>query len=734
LPLIVVTIVIAVIVANPGGVATRIRNLQFDTYQRLHTRTYANPAPQTHYSVRVLDLGRGSAAPYGVWPLSHTMWARLVDALDTAGASIVVLDAPLNAPDLASPQVFAHALPPGPRTDLARRILRALPSPDVSLATALGRTRAITAMTLSRGAAGKTGTVLPNMAAIAFDGAASARAGIPAVSHATLPLPRIAKASAGIGARNLLLGGDRTLRAMPLVFSLGGKLVPSLDGAVMHLLGAGHALRIGTREADLAGLGAHDVIARVGAGTLAVPVRKDGAMLVYFSGANSTRVISAADLAAGKYVAGSLAHTIVYVDKPGVIVQTPLGEEALGQAHAEAMENILLGTALHKADGLYGGLVFVAVIGIGMAFLAARFGLTWAGLLALGAIAAAQGFTWFLFTDSRTLFDSLNPSLALALAFIAAQAARSLEIARTRTMLRQAFSGALPKAAFDRIARTPSLLKIEGEARTITCLSCGVRGFAQLAVSFADDPAGFTRLMGAVMQPLIDTAIAHGAMVDSVTGGRFLAYWNVPLEDGEHAMHAVEAANRMTVALAEVNEALSRERRFDGTAYEPVGIGIGIATGEVVAGGFTAHGHTSYSVNGDPVDLAGRICAQSGAYGPAIIVADDTRRAAERGFAFLEVDFLAVGPRDETIKLYAMLGNPLVRASPKFRALATFHEHIFNSLRTQQWRKARQLIGQCRKLSGASQTLYDLHLARIAWFEQNPPGEDWDGAFRPVVK
>jgi adenylate cyclase len=139
-------------------------------------------------------------------------------------------------------------------------------------------------------------------------------------------------------------------------------------------------------------------------------------------------------------------------------------------------------------------------------------------------------------------------------------------------------------------------------------------------------------------------------------------------------------------------------------------------------------------VNGDPVDLAGRICAQSGAYGPAIIVADDTRRAAERGFAFLEVDFLAVGPRDETIKLYAMLGNPLVRASPKFRALATFHEHIFNSLRTQQWRKARQLIGQCRKLSGASQTLYDLHLARIAWFEQNPPGEDWDGAFRPVVK
>ena len=132
--------------------------------------------------------------------------------------------------------------------------------------------------------------------------------------------------------------------------------------------------------------------------------------------------------------------------------------------------------------------------------------------------------------------------------------------------------------------------------------------------------------------------------------------------------------------------------------------------------------------------MAERIRTQSGQYGPAIIVSDDTRKAAERGFAFLEVDFIACGPRDEPVKLYAMLGNPLVRASPKFRALATFHEHIFQSLRTQQWDKTRELIDQCRKLSGASQKLYDLHLARIGYFEEHPPGADWDGAFRPILK
>ena len=78
-------------------------------------------------------------------------------------------------------------------------------------------------------------------------------------------------------------------------------------------------------------------------------------------------------------------------------------------------------------------------------------------------------------------------------------------------------------------------------------------------------------------------------------------------------------------------------------------------------------------------------------------------------------------------------GNAMTRASPKFRALTVFHDHIFQAIRKQQWGVARELIAQCRRLSGASQKMYDLHLARIAWYEKHPPGPDWDGAFRPAL-
>jgi adenylate cyclase len=277
-------------------------------------------------------------------------------------------------------------------------------------------------------------------------------------------------------------------------------------------------------------------------------------------------------------------------------------------------------------------------------------------------------------------------------------------------------------------------MKLDGESRTVTYMACGVRGFAELASSFRGDPAAFTRLMQRVLEPLMNAALNHGGTVDKLATEGFTAFWNAPLDDSEHAIHACEAANGMMEAIAHINEVIIHERRIDGVALSPVEIGIGISTGPAIAGGFKAHGRTAYSVNGDCAVLAARIQQISGQYGPAVIVGEDTRKASERGFAFLEVDYIALGSHDEPVKLYAMLGNPVMRASPKFRALATFHDHIFQSLRAQQWQKARELIDQCRKLSGASQKLYDLHLTRIAYFEDNPPSQDWDGAFRPILK
>src|SRR5262249_22983485 len=104
-----------------------------------------------------------------------------------------------------------------------------------------------------------------------------------------------------------------------------------------------------------------------------------------------------------------------------------------------------------------------------------------------------------------------------------------------------------------------------------------------------------------------------------------------------------------------------------------------------------------------------------------IIVDAATTADASDAFALLEIDANATG------KVYALLGNASVRVSPKFRALSTFHTHIFAMIAAREWSKARALIVQCGKLSGASQPLYDLQLDRLDELESTPPPTDWNG-------
>ena len=390
--------------------------------------------------------------------------------------------------------------------------------------------------------------------------------------------------------------------------------------------------------------------------------------------------------------------------------------------------------ALRPAFALPAETAFLILAGTTLIFLMWRTRLVWAGLFAAGAIVAGLYGSWLLYVTQHWLIDAAAPGAGLLAIFLTGGLLRAAEVRALHMRLRMAFSDSLPRTTIEKISRRPELLSIDGETRNVTYLACGIRGLANLSAAYRDDPKGFTQLMHRVISPLMDQALAHGGTIDRLTADGFAAFWNAPLDDADHALHACEAASGMTVMAARVNENIAATREPTDKVLAPIEIGIGIATGTVIAGGFGGHGRLGYSVSGDAVALAGRLQALSPQYGPAVIVAEETQKQAARNFAFLEIDTIGFGSSDAPVRLYAMLGNPVARGSPKFRALATFHEHIFNSLRSQQWEKARALIEQCRKLSGASQGLYDLHLTRVRYFEANPPGPNWDGAFRPVLK
>ena len=689
-PLLLLGLGAATLLFDPLGAATAVRGPLFDFYENHAPHGTAGDA-----RVALVTLDSGSMAHYGRWPWSNEGLSNLTRAIALSGAQAIVFTAPLDRPQSDS-----------------------FPAPLQSVP-------AVVPILLGVG-----GLTPQPVTHFEYLGTKNPFAAAPAFSSGAGPLQAVALAAKGLGAPNLIADHDGVVRRMPLVFQLNAQLVPSLAAEGARLAAGEKSLTFTTDQSDV--FAVHwgiTGIASLDIGGHAIPTDSDGGFWMDY--AAPPEQISAAALLSREMGPETLKNKILVLDTPGDTVITPGGAATRGAVIAQGLADVIGGRVLMRpAFALVAEFWALILAGGGVLLLMAKFRTHWSALFMAVTVAAGFYGAWFAFARAHLLLDAATPAIGLMLVFAAGALMRLREIRTARAGLRLAFSDSLPSASIEKIAHTPALLSIEGETRTITYLVCGVRGLAELAASLRDNPKSFTQIMQQIMTPLMDQALAHGGTIDRLTADGFAAFWNAPLEDAEHALHACEAASGMSVVASRVSEQIALERG----GLSPLEIGVGVATGPVIAGGFGGAGRMGYSVNGGVVQLAAQIQALSPQYGPAVIVAENTLAAAGRAFAFLEVDYIAAGATDAPMRLYALLGNPVIRASPKFRALIAFHEHIFASLQHQQWAKARALIAQCRKLSGASQKLYDLHLNRIGYFESNPPGPEWDGAFRPILK
>ena len=696
MPALLLVLGVLVILFDPFAIEAAVSNWLFDAYQRHAARPFDNS-----HRVWVLELPA----------LDEDSLVKVTRQLTTEGAGLIVFTAPIQSGP--SPQSLAARLPPG--SDAARAALEKLPEPGHDLAEAIADIKTIVPVML--GAAGREPQI---KAHFTYRGTANPFGKAP-LFHAASAAPALLETNAaGSAAANLMPDADGVVRRMPVALRLGNGLVPGMATEAMRVeSGAAEIIMVGNEHDPLSfvtGIGLAALETKAGR----VPTDASGRIRLHYAADSSQRVLSLETLSTEP-----LKDAIVLVGVEGQVVKTVMGPSSIANVMAEEVEDLLSGQVLVRPEWLkpIEALLMVA-LGAGMIFLL-RFGLGWAAALVMAGLVGSGLVSWYLYAAHGLLADAATPALFLLLAFAAAATAWIQDLRHAYAGLRMAFSDSLPRATIERIARRPGLLKMEGETRTVTYLVCGVRGLADLAADHKDDPAGFTHLMQRVLTPLMDQALAHGGTIDRLTADGFAAFWNAPLDDQDHALHACEATNGMAARVSE-------ELVGHGKDAPPLEIGVGIATGPVIAGGFGGSGRMGYSVSGNAVNLAQRIQALSHHYGPALVVSDETKKLADRGFAFLEIDTVAMG--GPPVTLYALMGNPVSRASPKFRALTVFHDHIFQAMRKQNWPMARELIDQCRRLSGASQQLYDLHLARIAYYEKHPPGAEWDGAFRPVLE
>src|SRR5512134_3694012 len=113
-------------------------------------------------------------------------------------------------------------------------------------------------------------------------------------------------------------------------------------------------------------------------------------------------------------------------------------------------------------------------------------------------------------------------------------------------------------------------LEGEGRTREVTLLFSDIRGFTTL--SERRPPEEVVDILNRYFTRQVEVIFRHGGSLDKFIGDAIMAFWGAPLDDPDHAKHAVMAALDMSDNLEE----LKREVGSEGTAFD---VGIGLNSG-----------------------------------------------------------------------------------------------------------------------------------------------------------
>lgn len=657
------------------AVLRTVREFAFDQSQRLAPRTY-EPVP-----VRIIDIDERSLKDHGQWPWPRTLVAKLASRLNELGAAVVAFDVLFVEPDRMSPKnVMAQ------QEGLDPAIFAGLPDNDAAFAAQIARQPVVLGFAATR----ETRAMPRVKAGFAFTGESPLLAP-PYLAGATLPLPVLEEAAAGVGDISMNPTADSTVvRAIPLFFSDGKQLYPSFTMETLRVAQGASTYIIANAPEREASIGA------VRVGDFEVPTTAAGELQVYTSPERPERYVSASAVLSGDdadlrpLIEGHIV--LVGTSAPGLldIRATTLGQNVPGVSlHAQAIEQILTKSFLNRPDWADGLEIFsVAVLGLVVVLLTALVSPWVAVTTGIAVSFAALSASWIAFRDHGLLLDPTFPVATALLTQFAVMGFRFLTTDQERRHIRKAFSQHVSPAVLARAENQPEAMLLGGVDREITLLFMDIRDFT--TISEGMKPTELVGFLNKLLSGLSRHVMATEGTLDKFIGDSIMAFWNAPVDVTEHPAKAARCALAMRETLREMND----QNAFG--LGRPIAIGIGINTGVACVGNMGAESRFNYSAVGDAVNTTARIESASKDVGFDILV---SASVAEKlpDFALLDVGSHALKGKSGRVGLFLLVGDGKLAQTPEFQQLRETHAKLFAALPGAPVAKAKILCAETIK-------------------------------------
>ena len=283
----------------------------------------------------------------------------------------------------------------------------------------------------------------------------------------------------------------------------------------------------------------------------------------------------------------------------------------------------------------------------------------------------------------------------------------------------------LPPQLIEELYKPNVIHKPGGIKQEVTILFSDIRSFTSISESLnAEEIVVF---LNKYLSEMTDIIFQNRGTIDKFIGDSIMTIFGAPIQQEDDALRAVLTAVQMKTALVNFNENTNLLDRY-------LEIGIGIHTGEVVAGNIGSEKRLDYTVIGDNVNLSSRIEGLTKYYGCSILISQFTfdklpQESIENSFCIREIDNVIVKGKSESIRIFEVQNFETEQEREELIKIKKVFE---KGLSLYRQRKYKDAFAHFKFLNhdGPSK----VYMKRCLYSVKNPPDSNWNGTHVMVAK
>jgi adenylate cyclase len=261
---------------------------------------------------------------------------------------------------------------------------------------------------------------------------------------------------------------------------------------------------------------------------------------------------------------------------------------------------------------------------------------------------------------------------------------------------------------------------LEGSTLVATVLFADIRRFALMSETMT--PRNTVSMLNEFFTEMVEVIFTRGGMLDKYMGDGLMAIFGAPVVGSADADNALYVANDMIRALGAFNS--RRARR----GSEPIEIGIGLATGEVLAGSVGASKRMEYTAIGNNVNLAARLEGATKYYGTPVLLAGTTVDELKSPAVLRRLDLIQAKGITQPSWVYESLGHHTRGTFPKLASVIKAYEAGVGCYQRRDWTGGLRHFADALELAPQDRPSH-IFFDRCRYYQTSPPDEAWDGVW-----